>query len=344
MSKFCIHCGKMLEEGEVCSCQANAENTQQQGNIQQGGYQQNQPGTNGYYQQGRPGENGYYQQNQPGANGYYQPGENGYYQQNQPGQPGGNGYYQQNQQGTDGHYQPGQPGANGYYQPGMNGYYTPERRPEMDWINDKAKRLATGTKNMFAEILPVLKAPITRGRELMDSGSSAVGIEFIVTKAIVAIIVLLIAVMKVKGMMGDYAEYVDIPYFGLIFTVVVLTAGLDFLEAVIMHLLTMAFRGTTSISRMLSLTGVRALYHSISLIVFGLFVLVSGPVAMIAGLIMVSFSTYLEHHLYVAGVACSEDRKLYAFLLEKICFVVVTLLVFMMFGEVISKMPMPYRF
>ena len=65
---------------------------------------------------------------------------------------------------------------------------------------------------------------------------------------------------------------------------------------------------------------------------------------MIAGLIMVSFSTYLEHHLYVAGVACSEDRKLYAFLLEKICFVVVTLLVFMMFGEVISKMPMPYRF
>lgn len=226
----------------------------------------------------------------------------------------------------------------------MNGYYTPERRPEMDWINDKAKRLASGTKNMFAEILPVLKAPITRGRELMDSGSSAVGIEFIVTKAIVAIIVLLIAVMKVKGMMGDYAEYVDIPYFGLIFTVVVLTAGLDFLEAVIMHLLTMAFRGTTSISRMLSLTGVRALYHTIGLSVFGLFFLVSAPAATVIGLIMMLFFTYLEHHLYVAGVECSEDRKLYAFLLEKICFVVVTLLVFMMFGEVISKMPMPYRF
>lgn len=211
-------------------------------------------------------------------------------------------------------------------------------------MNDKAKRLASGAKNMFAEILPVLKAPITRGRELMDSGNSAVGIEFIVTKAIVAIVMLLIMVMKVKSMMGDYAEYVDIPYFGLIFAVIVLTAGMDFLEAVIMHLLTMAFRGTTSISRMLSLTGVRALYHSIGLIVFGLFALVSVHVSMVIGLIMILFFAYLEHHLYVAGVACSEDRKLYAFLLEKICFFIVTILVFMMFGEVISKMPMPYRF
>lgn len=65
--------------------------------------------------------------------------------------------------------------------------------------------------------------------------------------------------MKVKGMMGDYAEYVDIPYFGLIFTVVVLTAGMDFLEA------------------------------AITLIVVGLFSLVSAPAAMVIGLIMMPF-------------------------------------------------------
>lgn len=299
MAKFCIYCGRALEEGEACSCQVNAEGMQQQENIQQG---QGEPETNGYCPQGQPAMNDYCQQGQPGGNSYYQqnqPGADGYYRQVQPG---GNNYYQQVQPGGNSYYSQGQPGGNGYYAPG--------HRTEMDWMNDKAKRLASGAKNMFAEILPVLKAPITRGRELMDSGNSAVGIEFIVTKAIVAIAMLLIMVMKVKGMMGDYAEYVDIPYFGLIFAVIVLTAGMDFLEAVIMHLLTIAFRGTSSISRMLSLTGVRALYHSIGLIVFGLFALVSAPAATVIGLIMILFFTYLEHHLYVAGVACSEDRKL----------------------------------
>ena len=119
MAKFCIYCGKALEEGEVCSCRANAgaEKGVQLQKPQQSeggshpqdvnaGSRQSQPqqSVNDGYQQDQPGGNGYYQQSQPGGNGYYQ-----------QGQPGGNGYYQQGQPGGNGYYQQGQPGGNGYY-------------------------------------------------------------------------------------------------------------------------------------------------------------------------------------------------------------------------------------
>ena len=70
--------------------------------------------------------------------------------------------------------------------------------------------------------------------------------------------------MKFKSMLGNYvgyyADYIEIPYFRMIFIVIIFTAGLDFLEGILMNLLTLVFQGTGGIQRMLSLIGVRALY------------------------------------------------------------------------------------
>ena len=376
MAKFCIYCGKALEEGEVCSCRANAgaekgvqlQKPQQseggshpqdvnagsrQSQPQQSvndGYQQDQPGGNGYYRQSQPGGNGYYQQGQPGGNGYYQqsqPGGNGYYQQGQPGgngyyqqgQPGGNGYYQQGQPGGNGYYQQGQPGGNGYYQqgqPGGNGGYQQGRSPEMEWINHKTQKFVSGTKNMFAEILPVLKAPITRGRELMRSGSSAVGTEFIIAKCVLVILIMFLAVLKIKSSLGAWGSYIEVPYFKMTVMIIILTVGVDFLEAMLMHGITVAFGGVSNIRMMLSLIGVRALYHSIGVAIMGLVSLVSAKVALVAAVIFMMMSAYVEHHLYVSAVECSEDRKLYAFLVEKICLAVVCLILGYVFGDIIT--------
>lgn len=299
MAKFCIYCGKPLEEGEVCSCQKNegAGGRVQIQKPQAGGDSGRQQDANG----------GSWQNQQQGP-------ENG----QQQGQPGGNGYYQQ-----------GQPGGNGYYRQG--------RGPEMEWINNKTQRFVSGTKNMFSEILPVLKAPITHGRELMHSGSSAVGTEFIIAKCVLMILMMFLAVIKIKSSMGAWGDYIEVPYFKMIFVVIVLTAGLDFLEAVLMHGITVAFGGASNIRMMLSLIGVRALYHSIGMVAAGLLALVSGKVALVVFLVFMLMSSYVEHHLYVSVVDCGEDRKLYAFLIEKICLAVVCLIFGFMFGDMITK-------
>ena len=317
MAKFCIYCGKALEEGEVCSCRANAgaekgvqlQKPQQseggshpqdvnagsrQSQPQQSvndGYQQDQPGGNGYYQQSQPGGNGYYQQSQPGGNGYYQ-----------QSQPGGNGYYQQGQPGGNGYYQQGQPGGNGGYQQG--------RSPEMEWI--------------------------TRGRELMRSGSSAVGTEFIIAKCVLVILIMFLAVLKIKSSLGAWGSYIEVPYFKMTVMIIILTVGVDFLEAMLMHGITVAFGGVSNIRMMLSLIGVRALYHSIGVAIMGLVSLVSAKVALVAAVIFMMMSAYVEHHLYVSAVECSEDRKLYAFLVEKICLAVVCLILGYVFGDIIT--------
>ena len=332
MAKFCIYCGKPLEEGEVCSCQKNegaggrvqiqkpqaGGDSGRQQDANGGSWQNQQQGPENGQQQGQPGGNGYYQQGQPGGNGYYQ-----------QGQPGGNGYYQQGQPGGNGYYQQGQPGGNGYYRQG--------RGPEMEWINNKTQKFVSGTKNMFSEILPVLKAPITHGRELMHSGSSAVGTEFIIAKCVLMILMMFLAVIKIKSNMGAWGDYIEVPYFKMIFGVIVLTAGLDFLEAVLMHGITVAFGGASNIRMMLSLIGVRALYHSIGMAAAGLLALVSGKVALVVFLVFMLMSSYVEHHLYVSVVDCGEDRKLYAFLIEKICLAVVCLIFGFMFGDMITK-------
>ena len=310
MAKFCIYCGKPLEEGEVCSCQKNegAGGRVQIQKPQAGGDSGRQQDANG----------GSWQNQQQGP-------ENG----QQQGQPGGNGYYQQGQPGGNGYYQQGQPGGNGYYRQG--------RGPEMEWINNKTQRFVSGTKNMFSEILPVLKAPITHGRELMHSGSSAVGTEFIIAKCVLMILMMFLAVIKIKSSMGAWGDYIEVPYFKMIFVVIVLTVGLDFLEAVLMHGITVAFGGASNIRMMLSLIGVRALYHSIGIAAAGLLALVSGKVALVVFLVFMLMSSYVEHHLYVSVVECGEDRKLYAFLIEKICLAVVCLIFGFMFGDMITK-------
>ena len=310
MAKFCIYCGKPLEEGEVCSCQKNegAGGRVQIQKPQAGGDSGRQQDANG----------GSWQNQQQGP-------ENG----QQQGQPGGNGYYQQGQPGGNGYYQQGQPGGNGYYRQG--------RGPEMEWINNKTQRFVSGTKNMFSEILPVLKAPITHGRELMHSGSSAVGTEFIIAKCVLMILMMFLAVIKIKSSMGAWGDYIEVPYFKMIFVVIVLTVGLDFLEAVLMHGITVAFGGASNIRMMLSLIGVRALYHSIGMAAAGLLALVSGKVALVVFLVFMLMSSYVEHHLYVSVVDCGEDRKLYAFLIEKICLAVVCLIFGFMFGDMITK-------
>ena len=89
---------------------------------------------------------------------------------------------------------------------------------------------------MFSEILPILKAPVTRVKEIADSNNPAVGIEFIATKMVVCLLFLLIALLKIRGAVSGYSSYIDIkiPYLKSILCVILATAGIDVIDALLL--------------------------------------------------------------------------------------------------------------
>ena len=101
---------------------------------------------------------------------------------------------------------------------------------------------------MFSEILPILKAPVTRVKEIADSNNPAVGIEFIATKMVVCLLFLLIVLLKIRGAVSGYSSYIDIkiPYLKSILCVILATAGIDVIDALLLKVITALFGAKAS--------------------------------------------------------------------------------------------------
>ncbi len=366
MAKFCTQCGRRLEEGEVCTCRQQSQQTEpeyqldqtvvlenEQQNLSGGSQDQPSGNQNQYNQQEQPygTQNQYNQQGQPyGAQGQYSRQEQPYGAQgqyDQQGQPyGAQGQYSQqgqpygaqNQSGQQGqpygpqgqyNYQ-GQPYGNPYNQQGMT--------KEAEWLNQKKDALVAGTKNMFSEILPILKAPVGRVRQIAESNSPAVGVEFIVTKTIVFLLLLLIVIFKLKDMLGFAGDYIKIPYVKLILLTIILTAGVDFLEALLLKAFTALFNGATHFNAMLSVVGARTLYETLIVIVTGLLVLIYPTIGLVFYGFVSLILPYIEFSGYQASIQCDENRKPYAFFLVKICMAIIIGIVGgLMAGDIITS-------
>ena len=336
MARFCTKCGRPLKEGEVCNCTA-----QNAGGAQNAGVSQGQPGGRQNYQQGQPGGRQNYQQGQPGGQQYYQQGQPGGQQYYQQGQPGGQQYYQQGQPGGQQYYQQGQPGGQQYYQQGQPGgqqNYQQGPTKEMEWLNKRKDEFVSGTKNMFSEIIPILKAPVSRIRELSASNSAAVGIEFIVAKTVIFVVVAIIAMLIIAGNIesqynNSFIGYgreasVDMPYFQAILVILILTAGIDFLEAVIMKALTGAFGGRTNVNTMINVIGARAIYDTFVFLVVIILGLMAIEVALVAFVLLSPISTFIQFAVYQGCVQqMNENRKPYAYFIAKLCMSIISALV-----------------
>ena len=103
-------------------------------------------------------------------------------------------------------------------------------------------------KHVFVRFLPILKAPVTRVKEIADSNNPAVGIEFIATKMVVCLLFLLIVLLKIRGAVSGYSSYIDIkiPYLKSILCVILATAGIDVIDALLLKVITALFGAKAS--------------------------------------------------------------------------------------------------
>lgn len=269
-------------------------------------------------------QNQYYNQGQQ----YYDPNQqNQYYNQSQQGQ-----YYNQNQQGP--YNNQGQ-----YYQ--GNGQYQQQRTKEAEWLYNKKDQLVAGTKNMFSEILPILKAPITRVKEIADSNNPAVGIEFIATKMVVCLLFLLIVLLKIRGAVSGYSSYIDIkiPYLKSILCVVLATAGIDVIDALLLKVITALFGAKASFQAYIDVVGATDMFATFIIIIEGILIGIAPEIALIFFGILAPLVTYIQFAQYRAVADIDEDKKPYAYFIAILCFTIIAgLVVYLLVRSTLNSM------
>ena len=387
MAKFCTKCGRKLEEGEVCTCTSeNQESPQQiyaqppqteeygsmagsmegqrQDQSRQQGQYYNPNQQNQYYNQSQQGgqyydpnqQNQYYNQGQQSGQ-YYDPNQQSqYYNQEQQGGQ----YYDPNQQSQ--YYNQGQQGGQ-YYDPNQqnpyynqsqqgpynnqgqyyqgNGQYQQQRTKEAEWLYNKKDQLVAGTKNMFSEILPILKAPVTRVKEIADSNNPAVGIEFIATKMVVCLLFLLIVLLKIRGAVSGYSSYIDIkiPYLKSILCVILATAGIDVIDALLLKVITALFGAKASFQAYIDVVGATDMFATFIIIIEGILIGIAPEIALVFFGILAPLVTYIQFAQYRAVADIDEDKKPYAYFIAKLCFTIITgLVVYLLVRSTLNSM------
>ena len=332
MAKFCTQCGRRLEEGEVCNCTQEAQSAEQKQSTTQ-----NQstaaPGAAGWQQSG--------DQHQSSAYTNYQGG-----QQSQSAGP------RQQSQGTN-YQQYGQPqynqgvGGNQQYNQGMNsgqqyrqGMNNGQQSQWAGMNSQQMKQMGAqamaGAQNMFREVLPILKRPVTETRRIAAGNSPLVGLELIGLKALVILIIVLIAASRISGAANGL---IQMPYFKLVILVLLLTLGVDALEAVLLNVFAGMFKGSANINAMFCVVGSRALYDGIIAIVAGIlapFFLTGSVFVLVFGSLILP---YVQYGAYRAVAQGDDDRRVYAFFLVKvISSLVLYIILYMMAADMLTSM------
>ena len=301
MAKYCTQCGRKLEEGEVCNCTAQNNNTAQDTDGQQQRAQEQQQRTQAQQQRAQEQQQWAQEQQQ-------------WAQEQQQWAQAQQQYQQNQQQRTQAQQQE------------RSGGYT----KEAEWLNRQKNAFVSGTKSMFSEILPIIKAPVSRVKELSASGTAPVGIQLIVAKAVIFLVVTVIATLVISNRISD-ASYgfieIDVPYFQIIIMTLLLTAGIDFLEAVILKALTGAFNGVTNTNTMINVIGARGIYDTFILLVVVILGAMALEVALGALALLSPLSVYVQFAAYQGCVNMAEDKKPYAYFLTKLCMGVISFLI-----------------
>ena len=177
MANFCKYCGKVLQDGEICSCpQAQAEAAQQYQS-----YQQPQQPPQGYQQ---PPQD--YQQP---PQGYQQPPQ-GYQQPPQGYQQPPQGY----QQPPQGYQQPPQ----GYQQPPQS--YQPPQQPQQPAAPNP---FVLALKKLLPYIQSYVKAPVSAAQEVRGQNNLIFAGILLGIQAIAAALCLFSLLSAVCGALGD---------------------------------------------------------------------------------------------------------------------------------------------
>ena len=249
----------------------NGTQGQPQGQWQ--GQPQGQP--QGQWQNGPQSQPQGQWQGQP--QGQWQNGSQGQQWQGQPHQ----GQWQNGPQGQpQGQWQNGPQWQNG--QQWQNGPQW-QNGNQSQWFNDKKDKIVRNAKNLFAEIVPLVKKPDSTLRGLAKSNNSIISLQMIGLRVVMMILMILMFAWKfslpakLKDEMGDYAEMFAFPTFKLILVSILLIVAGAYLLAALLKAFSGKMNQVPTLNQTLLTSGVSSLIKFFAAIVDTLVFLICFP-------------------------------------------------------------------
>ena len=314
---YCTKCGKKLEDGEVCTCtQTGAapqmrpvQHTQQpvqpekaDQNIQAEHY------TSQRAQQPRQNSQST-QQPRQNSQSAQQPRQNSQSTQ----QPR---YTQQAQYTRQG-------------QPGQNPQSAP-RSVDTEKMKEKGTEILAMLKEMALDAVDVLKRPVSKSELMAADGSVKPGLRLLIAKCVIFLIMIMILFMRLNS---ELDGILGLPYASAIILTLLLTVGLDSLEAWLLKVLSGAFKCETSVNAMFSVVGVKAVFGTVITVISAILMMASqglGIAVFLAASFVVPFAEYASYRNVTDG---DENKKVFAFAIVKICVIIAALLVTYLLGK-----------
>lgn len=220
---------------------------------------------------------------------------------------------------------------------------------QSQWFNDKKDKIVRNAKNLFAEIVPLIKKPDSTLRELAKSNNSIISLQMIGLRVVMMILMILMFAWKfslpakIKDEMGDYAEMFAFPTFKLILVSILLIVAGAYLLAALLKAFSGKMNQVPTLNQTLLTSGVSSLIKFFAAIVDTLVFLICFPslgglaesgsmsalasagerlkagiwiFALFHGAVAI-VTTVFEFKSYQASVNGDEDKKMYTYILAK---------------------------
>lgn len=294
---YCTKCGKKLEDGEVCTC------------TQTGAAPQMRPvqHTQQPVQPEKADQN--IQAEHYTSQSTQQPRQNSQSTQ-QPGQSSQSARKTQHTQSGSGAQQP--------------------RSVDTEKMKEKGTEILAMLKEMALDAVDVLKRPVSKSELMAAEGSVKPGLRLLIAKCVIFLIMIMILFMRLNS---ELDGILGLPYASAIILTLLLTVGLDSLEAWLLKVLSGAFKCETSVNAMFSVVGVKAVFGTVITVISAILMMASqglGIGVFLAASLVVPFAEFASYRNVTDG---DENKKVFAFAIVKICVIIVALLVTYLLGK-----------
>ena len=304
---YCTKCGKKLEDGEVCTCTQTGAAPQMR--PVQHTQQPVQPEKADRNIQAEHYTSQRAQQPRQNSQSTQQPRQNSQSTQ----QPR---YTQQAQYTRQG-------------QPGQNPQSAP-RSVDTEKMKEKGTEILAMLKEMALDAVDVLKRPVSKSELMAADGSVKPGLRLLIAKCVIFLIMIMILFMRLNS---ELDGILGLPYASAIILTLLLTVGLDSLEAWLLKVLSGAFKCETSVNAMFSVVGVKAVFGTVITVISAILMMASqglGIAVFLAASFVVPFAEYASYRNVTDG---DENKKVFAFAIVKICVIIAALLVTYLLGK-----------
>lgn len=316
---YCTKCGKKLEDGEVCTC------------TQTGAAPQMRPvqHTQQPVQPEKADQN--IQAEHYTSQSTQQPRQNSQSTQ-QPGQSSQSTRKPQHTQSGSGAQQPRYTQQAQYTrqgQPGQNPQSAP-RSVDTEKMKEKGTEILAMLKEMALDAMDVLKRPVSKSELMAAEGSVKPGLRLLIAKCVIFLIMIMILFMRLNS---ELDGILGLPYASAIILTLLLTVGLDSLEAWLLKVLSVAFKCETSVNAMFSVVGVKAVFGTVITVISAILMMASqglGIGVFFAASLVVPFAEFASYRNVTDG---DENKKVFAFAIVKICVIIAALLVTYLLGK-----------